>query len=121
MVIIVHTPAQANGKVHPKVKATGSETVKIIAVNAAAKTMDPPVQKKFICTSIRRKYGLDRYRVRSAYRYIWPPPPSTATTSSIITYRAVGMVEPLGVEEMRNGALNPHRRRISRARYTTPK
>lgn len=52
------------------VNATGSETVKMIAVMAAAKIIDPPLQKQFISNSILRKYGLDRYRVRNAYRYI---------------------------------------------------
>lgn len=98
------------------VYATGSETVKIIAVIAAAQTIEPPPQKQFISKSIRLKYGLERYRVRSAYRYICPPPPSTATTSSTKTYRAVGITEPLGVEEIRNGALKPHIRRTSRDR-----
>lgn len=52
------------------VNATGSETVKMIAVMTAANMIDPPLQKQFISKSIRRKYGLDRYRVRNAYRYI---------------------------------------------------
>lgn len=52
------------------VNATGSETVKMIAVMTAAKMIDPPLQKQFISNSILLKYGLDRYRVRNAYRYI---------------------------------------------------